>query len=88
MARRFAAQRSRFTIFGRGMDGVRKLCEKAQGSPCRLCRIPIKRAAVATMRRDLTTCGISESTIFPDLEGLGRELSAMFQELWLDKSPR
>jgi hypothetical protein len=51
---------------------------------CRLCRIPIKRAAVTDMRRDLATCGISESTIFPDLEGLGRELNAMFQELWVD----
>jgi hypothetical protein len=57
-------------------------------SECCLCRIPIKRAAIADMRRDLAMCGISESVIFPDLEGLGRELNAMFQELWVDAGSR
>ena len=84
VSRRLAAQRSRFTIFGRATDGLTKMCAKVKDGDCRLCRIPIKRAAVADMRRDLATCGISESTIFPDLEGLGRELNAMFQELWVD----
>jgi len=88
VARRFAAQRSRFTIFGRAANGLTKICDKAKVSDCRLCRIPIKRAAVATMRRDLATCGISESTIFPDLEGFGRELNAMFQDLWVDTNPK
>jgi FRG domain len=87
VARRFAAQRSRFTIFGRSVDGLMKMCNRVPESECRLCRIQIKRAAVATMRRDLATCGISESTIFPDLEGFGRELSAVFQELWVDTNP-
>ncbi len=81
VARRLAAQRSRFTIFGRGADGLVKVCDKVLASKCRLCRIPIKRAAVAGMRCDLATCGISESTIYPDLEGFGRELSARFQDL-------
>src|ERR1017187_1472298 len=85
---RFAAQRSRFTIFGRDVDGLTKLCAKVPESKCRLCQIPIRRAAVDTMRRDLATCGISESTIFPDLEGFGRELNAMFQELWVDTNPK
>jgi hypothetical protein len=84
IARRFAAQRSRFTIFGRDVDGLRKICAKVPETDCRLCRIPIKRKAVPTMRRDLARCGISESTIFPDLEGFGRELSAIFQELWVE----
>lgn len=88
VARRFAAQRSRFTIFGRGVDGLRKICAKVPDSDCRLSRITIKRAAVAEMRRDLATCGISESTIFPDLEGFGRELNGIFQELWVETSPK
>jgi hypothetical protein len=88
VARRFAAQRSRFTIFGRGVDGLAKICAKVPGSECRLCRIPIRRSAVATIRRDLAMCGISESTIFPDLDGLGRELNAMFQELWVETNPK
>jgi hypothetical protein len=88
VARRFAAQRSRFTIFGRSVDGLARICAKGRDSDCRLCRIPIKRTAVADMRRELATCGISESTIFPDLEGLGRELNAMFEELWVDTKPK
>jgi len=81
VARRFAAQRSRFTIFGRGVDGLRKICAKVPDSDCRLSRITIKRASVAEMRRDLATCGISESTIFPDLEGFGRELNGIFHSV-------
>ena len=88
VARRFAAQRSRFTIFGRSEDGLKKICAKVPEDECRLSRIAIKRAAVADMRRDLATCGISESTIFPDLEGFGRELNAIFQELWVETSPK
>jgi hypothetical protein len=88
VARRFAAQRSRFTIFGRSEDGLKKICAKVPEDECRLSRIAIKRAAVADMRRDLATCGISESTIFPDLEGFGRELNAIFQDLWVETSPK
>ena len=88
VGRRFAAQRSRLTIFGRGVDGLAKICAKVPDDDCRLCKIPIKRAAVSAMRRDLAMCGISESTIFPDLEGFGRELNAMFQELWVDMAPK
>ncbi len=88
VARRFAAQRSRFTIFGRSVDGLAKICAKVAESECRLCRILIKRTAVAGIRRDLATCGISESTIFPDLDGFGRELNAIFQELWVETKPK
>lgn len=84
VARRFAAQRTRFTIFGRASDGLVKMCDSVKESDCRLCRIRIKRTSVSDMRRDLAMCGISESTIFPDLEGFGRELNAMFEELWLE----
>jgi hypothetical protein len=83
VSRRFEAQRSRFTIFGRSVDGLTELCDKQKPDRCRLVRIPIKRAAVDDMRRDLETCGISTSTIFPDLDGFGRELNSMFQERWM-----
>ena len=84
VSRRFAAQRSRFTIFGRNLDGLTKLCERQKKDDCRLVRIPTKRSAAKEMRRDLETCGISESTIFPDLEGFGRELNSIFYRLWMD----
>jgi|HubBroStandDraft_1064217.scaffolds.fasta_scaffold67987_1 hypothetical protein len=88
VVRRFAAQRSRFTIFGRAVDGLAKICAKVPESDCRLSRIKLRRSAVPEMRRDLATCGISESTIFPDLEGFGRELNGIFQELWVETSPK
>jgi hypothetical protein len=88
VARRFAAQRSRFTIFGRTLDGLTKASSSVKQSECRLCRIQIKRTSVDDMRHDLATCGISESVIFPDLEGFGRELSAMFRERWMETIPK
>jgi hypothetical protein len=87
VARRFAAQRSRFIIFGRSKDGLVKTCAKIPDKDCRLCRVRIKGAAVDDMRNDLVMCGISESMIFPDLEGFGRELNAMFQERWMTSKP-
>ena len=39
-----------------------------------LAKIPIDGKACRKIKAELKTCGISESTIFPDLEGLGREL--------------
>jgi len=87
VARRFAAQRSRFTIFGRDTNGLARLCKK-EDKNCPLRRILIKRSAVQEMREDLALCGISESMIFPDLEGFGRELNSIFQDRWMDKEAR
>jgi hypothetical protein len=77
---RFASQRSRFTIFGRDTEGLGTILDGGKINDARLCRIRIKRSAIAAMRRDLTMCGITESTIFPDLEGFGRELNRMFDD--------
>ena len=82
VSRRFAAQRSRFTIFGRDVHGLASISERVKAEDARLGRILIKRSAIPTIRRDLATCGMTESTIFPDLEGFGRELNSMFEELW------
>ena len=75
-SRRVAAQRSRFTIFGRSTDGLKG------ASVCganRLIKFDVKKAAIPDIKRDLRLAGISEDTIFPDLEGLGRELSFWFE---------
>ncbi len=37
--------------------------------------IRIPSTAISNVREELRICGITETTIFPDLEGLGRELS-------------
>jgi len=46
----------------------------------RLVKYDVKKAAIPGIKRDLRLAGISEETIFPDLEGLGRELSYFFED--------
>ncbi len=77
-SRRFAAQGSRFTIFGGEKDGLKTIATRHPEN--RLVKFDVKRDATPEIRRDLRLAGISEDTIFPDLEGLGRELSFWFDD--------
>jgi FRG domain len=70
--RRIAAQLSAFTIHGRVHKGLEVLALQVRRP--RLLKIRIPRRFVASIRADLETCGIVETTVFPELEGLGREL--------------
>ncbi|HWC16180.1 MAG TPA: FRG domain-containing protein [Terriglobales bacterium] len=76
VSRRLAVQRSRFTIHGRDQNG---LITVAASHPGVLFRILIERKSVTRLLGDLRTCGVSETTIFPDLEGLSRELLREWQ---------
>ena len=79
IARRLAVQRSRFTVHGTDPDGLMKLGKRGRG---RLLRVVIPKKDVIQMRVDLYTCGISDATLFPDLEGLARELTRFYSEPW------
>ena len=81
VSRRLAVQRSRFTIHGKDQNG---LITVAASHPGVLFRIIIERKSVPRVLEDLRTCGVSETTIFPDLEGLSRELL----HEWQSKSHR
>lgn len=72
LASRIAAQRSRFTIFGKELEGLQNADDESK-KPL-LAKIPIDGKAIGKIKAELKTCGISESTVFADLEGLGREL--------------
>jgi hypothetical protein len=76
VSRRLAAQRSRFTIHGTDRNG---LITVASSNPGILFRITIEHRSVAAVLSDLRTCGVSETTIFPDLEGLSREVMREWQ---------
>jgi hypothetical protein len=67
--RRISTQRSCFTMYGADREGL-----GGMGDCLRHIRIP--RSSIKRIRRDLETCGIDETTVFPDLEGLGRTISA------------
>lgn len=71
ITRRVAAQRSRFMIFGCEFSWLSDLADK---TPSRIHSIEIDAKSVNTIRHELMDAGISESVIFPDLDGLGREL--------------
>jgi hypothetical protein len=76
-SRRIAAQRSRLTVFGREKDGLKGLANRTDS---RLVKFEVKKEAISDIKHDLRLAGISEETIFPDLEGLGRELAYWFED--------
>jgi len=78
LSSRMAAQRAHFTIYGKDLDGLVSCANRPNS---RLVRIRIAPSAISTIQGHLTLAGISESTLFPDLEGLGRELSYFWEDL-------
>jgi len=76
VTRRVAAQRSRFMIFGTDPSWLEKL-EREKNS--RLESITIPRGSINRIRQELKDAGITESVVYPDLDGLGRELKQVWK---------
>jgi hypothetical protein len=74
--RRLSSQRSHFTVFGTHPDGLDALGKK---NDYLLEKITIPADSVPTIKSELDLSGISETTIFPDLEALSRELGAVWK---------
>jgi hypothetical protein len=72
ISKRVAVQRSRFLIFGNKRDGLMKVA-RATTNP-RLIQLRIAYDAIRPIQKQLETCGITRATVFPDLDGLSREL--------------
>ena len=68
--RRISSQRSCFTVHGAEENGFDRF---RQRRPC-LVKIKIPAFSVIHVRQSLEMQGIDETTVFPDLEGLGRAL--------------
>lgn len=79
IAQRVAVQRSRFTIHGTEPQGLELA---ARAAKARLVCIEIDRDQIARIRCDIYTCGITDVTVFPDMEGLGRELMRTKLSAW------
>jgi len=71
VSRRIAAQRSRFIIFGSDELWLSKLAKKKSS---RIHTIEVPESSIGEIKRTLRDAGITESVIYPDLDGLGREL--------------
>lgn len=78
ITRRIAAQRSRFIILGTEPSWLQDEFRKTDST---IKLITIASDARAQLRQDLRDCGVTESVIYPDLDGLGREM----KQLWEDR---
>ena len=78
ITRRVAAQRSRFVVFGNNPSWLADEYEKRDF--IRLIEIDPDPEGVCKIRSELRDCGITESVIYPDLDGLGREIKQVWEE--------
>lgn len=80
---RIVAQQGFFTVFGPQAEAMETTFAKvANGKPvfpqsC-LRKFVIPKAKILSLRNELFSLGVSESTIYPDLEGLAAELKRTF----------
>ncbi len=77
VTRRIAAQRSRFMVFG---TAPRWMAEIGKRKGSHLQAIRIAAGSINRIRRELRDAGVTESVVFPDLDGLGRELRQMWED--------
>lgn len=75
--KRMTAQRSCFTVHGWVKNGFAALHKRFQQFDVVQLRIRTKSAE--TLRNQILRAGINEATLFPDLEGLARELKIDFK---------
>jgi hypothetical protein len=68
---RLRAQKSCFTVQGKDKRGL----QEQLGNDSILKKYEIASSSVNSMRAELHTLGITESVMFPDLDGLARELA-------------
>ena len=73
---RMFAQRSMFTLHGVSDIPIETYPLVDKGSP--LCRIVVRRQDRSDVLCGLRACGITETAIFPDLDGLAKELVAEY----------
>jgi hypothetical protein len=71
---RITVQRGTFTIHGSNKEGIDRQYKK------HLAKIVIPKESGIQIRRDLRYAGISEFTLFPDLDGLCRDIRATYIE--------
>jgi hypothetical protein len=76
MTRRVAAQRSRFIIFGTDPQWLANMGKKKDS---RLVSITIPRGSINGIKPELRDAGVTESVVYPDLNGLGRELEQVWK---------
>lgn len=75
---RIVAQRGVFTISGQEISSMEQLFKSEQFPTACLTKIEISPRYIPTLRQTVLDYGITESAIFPDLEGLALEIRRTF----------
>jgi len=75
---RIVAQRGVFTIFGQNVEPMETVFEKNSFPSDCLIKIILRKEELHTMRKSLLQHGVVESVVFPDLDGLAREIRRTF----------
>ena len=78
-AHRMLVQHSHFTLHGRDRRGLDQMTELKLESDLFLVIVALDAGNIERLRWHLTVAGITETTIFPDLEGLARELRVEYR---------
>jgi hypothetical protein len=75
---RIVAQQGVFTIFGQNQTPMEQVYG-SEGFPANcLIKVTIKTSVIKSIRTSLLNHGVTESVVFPDLEGLAREIKRTF----------
>lgn len=77
VVRRMSSQHSCFTVHGSDAEVLEELEKEGK----LLFKIVVLKSAVNDITKDLRRCGIEESTIYPDLDGLARSINRRWQ-IW------
>jgi hypothetical protein len=70
--KRIVTQKSVFTIHGSRKNGFRDLCSKYKNP--QLAKLCLDRSKIEIIEDQLFTAGITETSVFPELDGLAREI--------------
>jgi len=76
---RIVAQRGVFVIFGQNMLPMEKLYNYKKYPENCLIKVVLERGKLSKMRKAILSHGITESVVFPDLEGLAKEIRRTFE---------
>jgi hypothetical protein len=75
---RIVAQRGVFTIFGQNTISMEKVYDQDEFPRRSLTKLILSKDALPGMRKSILTHGFTESVVFPDLEGLAKEMKREF----------
>ncbi len=75
---RIVAQRGVFTIFGKNFLSFEKVFEKLPFDKNTLKKLLIPKDSIEELLKSLIRIGFSDSVIFPDLDGLAKEIKRKF----------